>query len=329
MTDVSPFFDYARKRHLVYLLRSRGMGRPSAPDPIICKYKFTNVFRELDRTTIWFKDNVREPLRSSPDVLLATVLFRWFNRITTGEAIFSILPMANVSAWEALVENPNDSLRCGWLKETILEHCGDGPYVTGAYMIRSPTGLNKLDGILECVRLFMRKEYKCGQLAGALDARCHEDWSEDEAIGQKKLGEYMLRDFVGFHKTPFTLQATWEWLKKVDLLGDFMAYEIVTDLRHTDLLCNAPDIMTWANPGPGAMRGLNRIHGRDLGGRGNRDQFIKEMQELLKASRFKKYWLEDWQRWEMRDVEHTLCEFDKYERVRLGEGEPRGRYHYV
>jgi len=28
----------------------------------------------------------------------------------------------------------------------------------------------------------------------------------------------------------------------------------------------------------------------------------------------------------MRDIEHSLCEFDKYERVRNGEGVPRGKY---
>ena len=29
---------------------------------------------------------------------------------------------------------------------------------------------------------------------------------------------------------------------------------------------------------------------------------------------------------EMRDIEHCLCEFDKYERTRLGEGRPRAKY---
>jgi hypothetical protein len=28
----------------------------------------------------------------------------------------------------------------------------------------------------------------------------------------------------------------------------------------------------------------------------------------------------------MRDIEHCLCEFDKYERVRLGQGKPRAQY---
>ena len=31
---------------------------------------------------------------------------------------------------------------------------------------------------------------------------------------------------------------------------------------------------------------------------------------------------------EMRDIEHCLCEFDKYERVRLGQGKPRAKYKY-
>ena len=31
---------------------------------------------------------------------------------------------------------------------------------------------------------------------------------------------------------------------------------------------------------------------------------------------------------EMRDIEHSLCEFDKYERVRLGQGAPRSKYTY-
>ena len=29
---------------------------------------------------------------------------------------------------------------------------------------------------------------------------------------------------------------------------------------------------------------------------------------------------------ELRDIEHSLCEFDKYERVRLGQGQPRSKY---
>ena len=55
-------------------------------------------------------------------------------------------------------------------------------------------------------------------------------------------------------------------------------------------------------------------------------KMIEEMRELLEQSTLQRHWSHNWPKWEMRDVEHTLCEFDKYERVRTGEGRPRGVY---
>jgi hypothetical protein len=48
---------------------------------------------------------------------------------------------------------------------------------------------------------------------------------------------------------------------------------------------------------------------------------------LLSASRLEHNWPHEWPAWEMREVEHTLCEFDKYERARLGEGRPKQRFN--
>ena len=106
-----------------------------------------------------------------------------------------------------------------------------------------------------------------------------------------------------------TLQSSWEVLQEIPGVAGFIAYEIVTDLRHTPILENAPDIMTWANPGPGAIRGLQRIYGKDQ--IRNREIAINQMQALLFDSHlFTKLKLE------MRDIEHSLCEGDKYWRIR-------------
>ena len=43
-----------------------------------------------------------------------------------------------------------------------------------------------------------------------------------------------------------------------------MSYEVVTDLNYTPVLNNAVDRFSWANAGPGAKRGLNRIWDRPL-----------------------------------------------------------------
>lgn len=333
MTSPAAFFAYARERHAIYLRRQAGpvvdpgvsspVGKitaqslpgPWTTDPILQQYRFTNVFRELDRTTIWFRKNVRERLPPE-QMLLATVVFRWFNRITTGEAIFLQgvfprgpgLPMA--TAWEEFWE----TLDVGVLRQAILAYCGKGPYVTGAYIIKTPEGYTKLDGVLWALNEFVTSARPVG----------------GEFLGGPPLSFMWRGAAVAMQHHPWSLEMAWKWFKQFPYLGDFMSYEIVTDLRHTSLLDRAPDIMTWANPGPGAARGASRVF-MD-GNRGywdqhrNKQTLIKKMRELLEMSQSLEFWPGDWPAWEMREVEHTLCEFDKYERVRCGEGAPRGRF---
>lgn len=295
--NIAGFFRYARSRHQVYLNRRDGHSRPWTKDPILQTYRFTNVFRELDKTTVWFRKNVRDPMRCTEEVLLATVVFRLLNRIEVGEAIWCQSDLEYESAWSQFCEKGFD-VRV--LRRAIRANCGDGPYVTGAYIISSPAGMPKLDGVLDVIKKFT---WRARHVAG----------------GWQKLAHMMQVD-------RWSLEQAHDCLKTFDYFGPFHAYEIVTDLRHTNLLCDAPDIMTWANPGPGAHRGANRVFRGDKRDKVSREQVIDEMRILLSWSRDPKYWPQDWPKWEMRDVEHTLCEFDKYERVRLGEGKPRGVY---
>jgi hypothetical protein len=326
---VTNFFKYARARHRITLDRAAGKPRLWTKDPILQQYRFTNVFRELDKTTVWFRKHVREPMRSSPDVLLATVVFRLLNRIEVGEAIFCQSNMLNMGMKTA--ETGFDAfLRTGdvlFLKRAILAYVGPtGPYVTGAYIISSPAGYKKLDGVLEVINRFYKQTREWPIVAESFDAN----------IGYEDAAQLMR---VNPREDYTTLEACWTWLKQFDYFGPFHAYEIVTDLRHTVLLDHATDINTWANPGPGAKRGANRVHGRDKMFNVPRDQLIDEIRALLVHSRDAMLWPQGgkvtkqlaqnalhWPKWEMRDVEHTLCEFDKYERVRLGEGRPRGVY---
>jgi hypothetical protein len=315
---VTAFFRYARERQQILLNRRAGLPREQwTKDPILQKYRFCNVFREDDKTTTWFREHVRSKVPEE-SVLLATVVFRMFNRIDTGEAIFCDDDLlGGHSAFD-------EFLRTGKLtnmRRAIVRRLGKGPYVTGAYIISSPPGYSKLDGVLEVLRRFYhdKREWK-GLGSGVYDTM---GWGGEEA-GATEL--------LSVNPGLFTLEATWNWLRKFDYLGVFHSYEVVTDLRHTPLLDQAPDIMTWASPGPGARRGLNRVHGRDVRDHSvNRAGLIEEMRELLWIAnhmnqRDENLWPADWQRWEMRDVEHTLCEFDKYSRVKNGEGRPRGVY---
>lgn len=112
------------------------------------------------------------------------------------------------------------------------------------------------------------------------------------------------------------------------MVGKFIAYELITDMRHTKILNKATDIYTWANPGPGCKRGVHRLlfgttrgekpKGKDV----DYQQIMRELMHLAQHKLGDKLDV----KFEMRDIEHSLCEFDKYMRVLNKEGKPRSKY---
>lgn len=310
-----PFFDFIQERYRIFLKKQAGEPYPWTEDDILGYYKFTNVFREDDATTVWFRENVRDPLSEKEDIILATTVFRWFNRITSGEALFKQDELTNhSSAYEQFKATGDGQV----LKDTLQRFIGPhGPFVTGAYIIKTPNGVTKLHGVCWALQEFLKEEF-------SLEFGAHTGERHKKIVGWREAWNIMTDpDYV------VSLENAWDWLRKFSYLGDFMAYELVSDLRFTSALRRAPDILTWANAGPGAMRGLNRLYGRKLNFSQKKVNWNKEMHELLILSRQKENWpWTDVRPLEMREIEHSLCEFDKYTRVDKGEGKPRGVYKH-
>jgi hypothetical protein len=301
---VERFFAFMRERQSIYLKKEQGLERPWTNDPILSQYKFTNVYREQDKTTKWFRENVRERLRDDPSVFLATVLFRWFNRIEIGETIFSPKPYLNGTPFSVFLKTGDAK----YLESEVRAAHPNGPWVTGAYLITSKKGMDKLAGMCSIASDFYHGRYPYKKEGNY-------SWSE--------WGSSLLRD-----PGQYELQHVWEWLKEVPFQGPFHAYEVVTDLRHTALLDRAPDINIWANAGPGAKRGLNRIYGRDKNEPLKQSNALNEMIGLLGVSKSNNMWPNNAQypSLELREIEHSLCEFDKYMRVLNEEGQTRSLY---
>ena len=288
------FFDFASARHSIYLKKEAGEPRPWSNDEIFNNWYFTNVYRELDKTTEWFRENVRRDLQLRPEVIPATMLFRWFNRIGIGETIFCQPDFENKTVFDSYMENRDINQMRGSIKYAHPQ----GPYVNGAYIIKAHNGMDKLSGVL---RAFDEAMEYMDQWYGSHDHK-----------GYAYFGEEMIAQ-------P-SMEAATKTLSLCKFLGRFMAYEIVCDLRYTIYLSEALDKMTWANPGPGARRGINRVLGRDLKHGLTTKDAIGHMYDLrIKSVDY------GWNDWEMREVEHTLCEFDKYERIREG-GRGKRRY---
>lgn len=122
---------------------------------------------------------------------------------------------------------------------------------------------------------------------------------------------------------PDSLAQTHKNLMTLPSVGSFMAAQVVADLKHTSALAGAADWWEWAAPGPGSMRGLNRLKGYDLKRKWNQDDFVAEMENLLMELEPRIEWVPDIC---AQNLQNCLCEFDKYMRVLKGEGKPRSKY---
>jgi hypothetical protein len=99
----------------------------------------------------------------------------------------------------------------------------------------------------------------------------------------------------------------------------------------TPLISVPADYWTWTPIGPGGRRGIARLLGNDdvdnEGSRrirGNEEGCHETLMELYEAQ--DGLWNYPENRLAPTDIQFVLCEFDKYERTRLGQGKPRSRY---
>lgn len=288
----SLFWYWMAERHAIYLRRQAGLPKPWTTDPILQEYKFTNPFRENDRGTVWLRENFIKPhWNDSPELLAFNIAwYRMFNWWGTGELLGWITDWDEKRVIDTLTTYQQDEGR---------------QIFTGAHIVYSRPGLSKIDAITKVCSAF---------------------WN-------------LRKDIASHCLSIHSLELTHDFIQIIDSVGGFMAYEIVSDYRHTPLLQDATDIYTWANPGPGAIRGLKRL---GLAKTANRVNAIEKMRELLGRGKdglfgfaFDDLWngidkqasgIPALPALEMRDIEHSLCEFDKYCRVKFGEGAPRSKF---
>lgn len=108
-----------------------------------------------------------------------------------------------------------------------------------------------------------------------------------------------------------TLESMVKYLRQFPATAGFMAYEYACDFEYTDYF-NPTDKFTWANMGPGAQQGLSLVLHRTRYKKFSKSEWLHYIRLLLpllmKAVRteFPSELVS------MREVEHWLCEFQKY-----------------
>lgn len=287
---------WIRERYNIYLNRLRGEPKPWTEDKVLQTNFFTMPYREYDKTTRWVRDFIRDPNHDDPRVILALIIFRWFNYIPTGDILIGTGPLPNL----LLNWDPDEA------KRRLL---GRDKIFTGAYNIsNSGSTKSKLDRVI------------------------------DDYINPMWNDRHALCHCLEVHEPVPTLQNAHKVLSSYLGMGGsgFMAYEVVCDLRFTYLLEDAPDVNSWCSMGPGASRGLHRLLGTcpadtvgwkptpPMGWKNHMQSLLQRINGDLSTSDKNAYEITDplrckqLPRFEMREVEHTLCEFDKYMRACSG-----------
>lgn len=281
--DFGPLWAWMNARHAMYNERFRKRRPPPwSGDPILNEYRFTNVFRELDRVTIDLNRRVGD-WSASAMKMYHIIAFRAFNVPET----YDTLNHANaLYEYKAMIKVLRGMAKA---RQKIF---------TGAYIV---TNAGSEKPKIELMAKSLMLQYR-----------------DREAIYARI-------------KNDNTMRGATEILCEYPMQGGFTAYEVVCDLRwQTGMLDRATDRMTWANLGPGARRGINRLVSGQAYPNVFKDKRTYEavMRHAceLAPKRLDKKIFRHAARIEMREIEHSLCEMDKYLRTKNGEGRPRSKY---
>lgn len=269
-----------REKDLPYVLK------PWTADPILQKYKFTNVRRRDDRLSKWIDENliqVEENLINN-ELWFTLLIARLINWPQTLQALID----AGVIPCRAIDFN---ALRF----VSVIEQL-PGKRYGGAYMVY-PT--MKDPGGVKSAAL-------AKHIIGA-------------AVERKDEINFALWDA----KVPATVERFVNELSECFGISTFMAGQVANDLTwapgHLD---EATDLYTWAPRGPGSQRGLNYLLGLPLSYAWESPAFCTALRDA--GTRVvEELGIDDLT---LHDVQNTFCEYSKYARTVLGHGKPKSLY---
>lgn len=277
---------WINERHQIHLKKEAGEPAPWTTDPILQEWKFCNPFRVNDRETRNMMAHIGPHLEEA-----------WHTHEGVALVLFNIFAFRAFNwtpTYEGMVK---DFGKNGWL-ETYSEVMGqdsahdslltNGKLTSSAYMMRGYEGQPKwvsIPRVLQSIWNWRRYAVKTIQ---------------DEPITtMEEMQKFLVA--AGF----------WGW-------GLFSCYQIVLDMTYTRFLADACDINSWCEFGPGAKRGIRWIWpGAQNSGMLERAQFLFEEQSKHLGSHVPEMTIQD--------IEFSLCELSKYERIKHG-GRSKERY---
>ncbi|KAF9477996.1 hypothetical protein BDN70DRAFT_836922 [Pholiota conissans] len=275
------FWRFSAERKAIDDRRRAGLPAPWTDDPILQKYFFCNTYRVLDKGCQFIIGEVIEKGSQDPEeVVFRVILFNLFTKIETWELLYQELgPLT----WKDYNREKYAAVLAKALKDEITLY-------TGAFIKPAP-------------HFGFRQNY--------LNHLCFlECLMENQLASRLLIAPYMAD--------------VYEHLISFPSMGPFSTYQLMLCLSYTKVLNFHEN--DFVISGPGSISGLNKIFGRAHmeKGRSHIPQFDAEVMKYLAKTQnihFHRLGLDfsglgtKKLPMSLADIEHTLCEVDKYCRV--------------
>ena len=265
------YWYFACERQNIFFKKLNGEDAPWTNDKILQEYKFCNSYRVNDRVSQY---------------LLKNVIYNG-KKYSYGDMIFRIVLFKlfnKESTWELLVNSFSD---------ITLDTFDFNKYSLVLKEAKDRGEVIYNDAYISCANKAFGYNNKHDNHLALLEKMFFEDRLQDKIIECKNMEE------------------AFNIIKSYPLIGNFMAYQLVTDINYSDVVDFSEDEFTVA--GPGSLRGIKKC----FISRGNysNEDIIKYMY-INQDKEFKRLGL-DFKRignrkLQLIDCQNIFCELDKY-----------------
>ncbi|WP_229519204.1 nucleotide kinase domain-containing protein [Massilia rhizosphaerae] len=269
------YWRFAAERQAVYFRRLKERSGPWTNDPIIGAHKFTNAYRAADRVSQFLIRNVI--YRNDLSVKAEEVFFRLI--------LFKIFN--KIETWELL--------------ESELGEISYKEY-----------SFEKYDAILSKA---MSEKHRIYSAAYIMPPGGSAFGHKSKHQNHLRLIELMMKDGLAKKLSKLKrMQPGFELLRNYPTIGDFLAYQFITDVNYSEITDFSE--MDFVIPGPGARDGIRKcfIDGAGL----NEAEIIRLMVDNQERE-FERLGLSFeslfGRRLQLIDCQNLFCEVDKYCRV--------------
>jgi len=280
--NIDGFFEFMHERHLIWYRRFiKNFPREKwTKDHILKTTKYTNVYRQLDRGSLWFIKNIMNPYlklkkgkkkkKAFKNFVWQTIIYRLCNRIETFEEV-GIPDYYNFDPEEFY----------GRLK--AITDRGQSVMTSAHLTCPTPKGLKKYEGYLLAIfDLYKKLDFICKELKNADSA---------EKI--------------------FLI------VKSIHCVGGFIAYEVYCDFCYAKI--GGFTTNDFVNVGPGAREALKLLYPStksQFAAEERLRQLHHNQNKHFKHLGIKFRWYNGYEpvkdQLSLRSIEHSLCEYSKY-----------------